>query len=456
MLVLLGVNHGSAPVEIRERMAVSDGELPAMLGRLTALDGIDEALLLCTCNRVEVLSETSSLRKGMTAIRRFLVEERQISPEEIDRYSYHHHGGEAVRHLLRVAAGLDSMILGEPQITGQVKHAYLMARQAGTTGTMLEHVLQQTLATAKRIRSETGISREPVSIASAAVVLARQIFGDLGGRSALLLGAGKMAALVATHLVAQGVGRVVVASRTFNRAVTLARRFGGEALNWDSALGALDAVDIMVSGTAAPGLVVSKADVQRAVRGRRKGALFLIDIAVPRDVDPAVNELDNVYLYDVDDLQGVVNTNLDSRRRAAEAAESIVEEQVAAFEHWTESLKIAPTIVSLRETLLAVGEAEIERFRKRLGPLDASQEEAVRQLARAIIQKVLHRPIRHLKASAERGDTAAEARLFQELFGIGLRASTTTQPAQQEGEVDSQPPEDGGGPRRLLRGGKEG
>ncbi len=444
MLVLFGVNHKSAPLELREKMAFAEPTLGDDLRRMTELPDVDEAMILSTCNRVEILVRADDSRKGLDRVKEFLERERGVSADELQRYTYHYVDRDAARHLFRVASGLDSMVLGEPQILGQVKQAFAAARDAGTVGSILDHLLRNGISAAKRVRTETGISRHAVSIAFAAVELARKIFGDLRGRSALLLGAGKMGALVATHLRNNGVGALTVASRTFNRSAQLAERIGGSACNWDESFTRLTKVDIVVSGTAAPGYVLEKRHVHDAARARRGRPLFLIDIAVPRDVEPAVNDLDNVYLYDVDDLQGVVDDNLEERQRAADEAMQIVEQEVQAFDRWLESLKIAPTIVALREALLSVAQQELERHRRRLGPLSPEQDDQLRQLVRGLIQKILHRPIVHLKGAADRGDAPEVAALYRKIFGIAAGVS--------ESAVDEPP---SGGPTRVLEGGKD-
>jgi glutamyl-tRNA reductase len=461
MLVLLGANHRSAPLSVRERLALPEDELCAWLERLAALPEVDEALVVSTCNRFEVMASAPHAAAGLDAIRAFVAAERGVRVDELARYGYHHTGREAARHVFRVTSSLDSMILGEPQITGQVKQGYRHAREAQTTGPILERLIQSALAAAKRVRSETDIARHPVSIASAAVTLARQIFGELCGRSALLVGAGKMAALVATHLATHGVEQVVVTSRTYNRAVTLAERFGGEAVNWEDARGTLRHVDIVVSGTAAPDIVVSREAVQQGMRRRRSGALFLIDIAVPRDIEPSCNELPNVYLYDIDDLQGIVEGNFEGRRRAAELAERMVDDEVDGFDRWQQSLTVAPTIVSLRESLLALGEKEVGRFRGKLGPLTEDQDRVVHELARSIIQKILHRPIRELKASVREGDSARVVRTVGALFGVEPPPPAPQEDVEQpdgdaEAVQEEQTPAARRGPQRVLEGGKEG
>jgi glutamyl-tRNA reductase len=334
------------------------------------------------------------------------------------------------------------MVLGEPQILGQVKRAYAIAKEAGTTGPVLDHLMQQTLAGAKRARTETGISRHAVSVAYAAVHLARKIFGDLSGRSALLLGAGKMTELAARHLVGNGIGSVTVTNRTYTRAVELAEQFGGSALYWEEAFDHLDKIDIVITGTAAPEPVLLKHHVQKAMRLRRNRPLFLVDIAVPRDVDPAVNDFDNVYLYDIDDLQSVVDSSLEERKAAAEAARQLLEGEVKSFDLWRQTLTIAPTIAAMSDHLHHVGRGEIERFHRKLQGLTPDQEKAVEELVRSVVQKILHPAIRTLKGSLQQGHAAERASLYRQIFDL------------ERHEAASAPPDEAG-PRRVLQGGKE-
>ena len=449
MLSLFGVNHRSAPVEVRERLAFSDEELPAMLRRLVEEPEVAEALVLSTCNRVEVLVRASRSDAGLDAVRDFLSSERGIPAAELDRSAYRLVGLDAVRHLFHVAAGLDSMVLGEPQILGQVKQAYAIAREAGTTGPVVDHLLQRCLAGAKRARTETGISRHAVSISFAAVTLAKRIFGNLRGHAAMIHGAGKMSELALKHLVRAGVDRVAVTNRTFSRAVTLAQEFGGQAIPWEDRFSWFEKVDIVITGTAAARPVITRADVQRAVRARHGRPFFIVDIAVPRDVEPEVNALDNVYLFDIDDLHGVVDSNLDERRRAAEDSRRLIEEEVGAFARWRQAQQVAPTIAALQDHLQRIGRDEIERRRRKLASLSPEQHHAVEELTRAVVQKILHPAIRHLRSSAERGDGAGHAALFGEIFGFVERR--VDESAHEAGGSDDEPSPapDSGSPERA-------
>jgi glutamyl-tRNA reductase len=441
LLFLLGMNHRSAPLPVREKAGFSEHEIGQLLPRLAGGEPFREAMILSTCNRVELLARADDAA-GASALKEFLAAQKGFSVSELEKYGYVYQGLEAVRHLFQVASGLDSMVLGEPQILGQVKRAYALAREAGATGSVLEHLMQQCLAAAKKVRTETGISRHAVSVSFAAVTLARQIFGELTGRTVLLLGAGKMTELAARHLVANGADRIVVANRTYTRAMELAAEFGGEAVNWDDAFDAMRRADIVVTGTAAAQPVVTRADVQGVLHGRRGRPLFLIDIAVPRDVEPSVNSLDGVYLYDIDDLQQVVDANLEERKRAAELALRRIEDEVAAFSRWLQSLEVTPTIVSLRQSFQDVGDREIERHRKRLGTLTDEQQRAVEELTRAVVNKLLHSPMRHLKEAASAGNATTVARAYRQIFALPdpqiAEPPLPAGPAEDEGRHDEE------------------
>jgi glutamyl-tRNA reductase len=446
VLVLLGMNHRSAPLPVRERAGFGEHEIPAFLPRLASGRPFREAMILSTCNRVELLVRAVDPAGATGALLEFLAEARGFEVADLEKYAYTYRDLDAVRHLFHVAAGLDSMILGEPQILGQLKRAYALARSAGTTGSILEHAIQRCLSAAKRVRTDTGISRHAVSVSFAAVTLARQIFGDLAGRVVLLLGAGKMTELTAKHLVGSGAAEIVVANRTYTRALRLAEAFHGSAVNWDEAFSAMRRADIVVTGTAAGQPVVTRTDVQRVLAGRRGRPLFIIDIAVPRDVEPAVNTLDGVYLYDIDDLQQVVDANVGERKRAAEAARRQIEEEVAAFERWLQSLELTPTIVSLRRSFQEVGEKEIESQRRRLAGLSEEQRHAVEELTRAVVNKLLHAPLRHLREAASAGQATSVAKIYREIFAL------PEHPA--EGSSPPSPEEDDSDRLRFVRGGE--
>jgi glutamyl-tRNA reductase len=435
------MNHRSAPLDLRERLALSGDNTRQALDRLRSDPAVSEAFILSTCNRVEFLVRGPS-PDGGAAIDRYLASEFDLDREILDRHAYRMAGRDAIRHLFRVTAGLDSMILGEPQIQGQVKDAFAASRQAAATGVVLDRLLQHALSAAKRARSETGISRHAVSVASAAVKLANKIFGRLDGRRVLMLGAGKMGELIARHLHRQGIGELIVCGRRFDNADRAARRFGGRAVHWDDGLDQLSSVDIVIGCTGAPRPVLTREQVAASLRARRSGALFLIDIAVPRDIESTVHTLENVYLYDIDALEGVVDDNLEERKRAAELATRLIDDEVVAFERWRHSQAVAPLITALREELLATGERELERFRSRLGPLTEVQTQAIRDLTRAMTRKFLDRPTRYLRNATQHGESERIAQLLVKVFDL--------KPRRDESEERSK-----SGPQRLLKGGRD-
>ena len=410
-LIVVGLNHKTAPVAVRERLAFTREEAGQVAAALRAAPGMEESILLSTCNRTEVVAATRNgcePEAALGQIRDLLGSTRAVDPAELAGYLYSHHELDAVRHVFRVACSLDSMVVGEPQILGQVKEAYNVAAQAGSLGPRLEGLLQRAFAVAKRVRTATQISRNPVSIAYAAAELAARIFGSLEGRAVMLLGAGKMGDLAARHLLSGGAGLLYVASRSISHAQQVAVQHGGIAVTFDRFKENLKLVDIVVSSTAAPGFILFKEDGIRLMKERRGRPIFFIDIAVPRDIDPELNTLDNLYLYNIDDLQALVDAGVEERRREAVHAEEIVEEEVAHFHMRTRARAAGPTIVELREKLHALAAGELRRFRSGLGPLSDAQERELGAMMSSFVNKVLHGPTRELKRGGHqegRGDT---------------------------------------------------
>lgn len=417
MPIVYGMNHASAPLAVREKVAFPEPDLKDALARLKGTEGVEEALILSTCNRTEIIVHMPT-DKAPHALAGFLARERSVSGEELERHCYLLTEKEAVQHVFRTAASLDSMVVGEAQILGQVKEAYALAGQAGSVGPVLDALLRRAFTVAKRVRSETGIARHPVSIAYAAVGLARDIFGDLEKRTVMIVGAGKMARLAARHLIGNGLRSVLVANRSYQRADELARELGGQAVPFDRLFEEMERADIVIASTAAPHLVILQDHAQRLSRARRGRPIFFIDIAVPRDVDPKVNEVDNVYLYDIDDLQGIVRAGMGERRKELQVAEAIVERETEAFLDWMKSLQVTPTIVELRRRLHEVASHELDRFRPRLQDLTPGQEEAVRQMATSLVNKLLHAPTLALKRCAALNGGGMRIRLIREIFGI--------------------------------------
>ncbi len=392
---VLGVNHKTAPVAVREKLCFSN-DLDAPFSALRAISACDEFCFLSTCNRVEVIYTSSEQEEAARAIRRFLFSKCRVNDDEAVAYTYLHQGDKAVNHLFRVASSLDSMVVGEPQILGQLKDAYRESSARKTTGVILNRLLHKSFSVAKRIRTETNIGSSAVSISYAAVELAKKIFGNLDNKKALLVGAGEMAELAAEHLINQGVSEVIVANRTLERAVTLAQRFNGSAVALSELISQLEVVDIMLSSTGAPGLILHKKDVKPVMRKRRNRPLFLIDIAVPRDLDPKLNDLDNVYLYDVDDLSNVVEMNKSERESEACTAERIVAEDTLKFLQWLDNMEVSPTIAAIRSKAEIIRKAELEKTFHHLHP-SAKEKKSIDKLTSAIINKLLHDPIMFLK-----------------------------------------------------------
>ena len=403
-VLLLGLSHKTAPVEVRERFAVPESTAVKQMEALVGQPGISEALILSTCNRVEFLVRANSGADASEELFSFLGTSSQAPIEDVKPYFYRYIDEEAVRHVFRVASSLDSMVVGEPQILGQVKGAYEHAKAAGTIRGELDFVINHAFRVARRVRNETGIGQMAVSISFVAVELARKIFGDLSGRSILIVGAGKMSELAAKHLCRSGASPVYVTNRTYGRAAEMAKPFEGEAVEFDRLFELLTKVDIVISSTGAQHFILNRKTAAAVITARKQRPIFLVDIAVPRDIDPAINSIDNMFVYDIDDLQQVAEANLLRRKREAERAEVIVEEELGKLMHRLKTHQVAPTIVSLQEELERVRAAEIARFRSKLGTLDAEQEQALEAMTRSLINKIAHPPISHMKRLASHPD----------------------------------------------------
>jgi glutamyl-tRNA reductase len=410
---LIGVNHRTAPLEVRERFAISESKLPAAVQQLAQHPGVEEGMIVSTCNRVELLARS---RNGGSDLRTFLSEYFQIDAREFDQHLYEYADKEAIRHLFRVTSSLDSMVVGEPQVLGQVKEAYAVARAVGTVNSQLDALVTRAFAVAKKVRTETAVGSSAVSVASVAVDLAKKIFGALSGKTVMLVGAGKMCELAARHLLAHGAGSIFMYNRTYERAQKLAQKFGGQALPWDQLYDSADKADIVITSTGAPVAIFRREHAEKFLARRRNRPMFFIDIAVPRDVDPEVNKLDGIFVYDMDDLQQVVSSHVADRGREAQRAEDIINDEVERFLARMQTLDVVPTIVSLQEHLETIRQAEIDRVRGRLGEMTPEQELAIEAMSRGIINKIMHTPITTLKTAAreEQGTTVIDVvrRLF--------------------------------------------
>ena len=424
-LVVVGISHRTAPLDLRERLAFPEERLVQDLQEFAGLSGVGEAVIVSTCNRVEIYAGASDPAVAGATLRRRLAERHGIPREELDEHLYERAGDEGVHHLFRVASSLDSLVVGEPQILGQIKEAFVRAVDAGAAGPVLQRCMHRALKVARKVRNETAIGRESVSVSSVAVDLARKIFGSLAGRPVLLVGAGKMSHLAARKLQSEGAPEVLVANRSRDRAEEMAREYGGRACDLARLGELLVEADIVFASTSAREYVIRPEMVSGAMRSRRQRPLFLIDTAVPRNVDPRVNEIDNVYLFDMDDLQRVVASNQAERMREATMAEAMVEAEVEAFAGWRRTLSVVPTVVALRERLDGIQRAETQRVLRRLegvAALTDRDRELIEGLGRRIVGKILHEPVSTLKRDGAGGGPVDLVSAAQALFGLDAPA----------------------------------
>ena len=418
-IVLVGLNHKTSPIEVRERLAFSDEACAESLHALVDGERISEGLIVSTCNRVEVLAATGRATgaEGAAHIGEFLSRLRGVPPDVFGQHLYVHAEEAAVRHVFRVASSLDSMVVGEPQVLGQVRRAYSIAIDAGTAGRVLHKLVHHALRVAKRVRTETGIAASAVSISYTAVELGRKIFGTLKGTTVMLVGAGEMAELAAQHLKGAGASRLLVANRTYETAARLAAKFEGEAVEFGALGRRLAEADIVICSTASAEYVVTPELAREALEARRKRPAFFIDISVPRNVDPAVGRIENLFVFDVDDLESVVASNIRERERESERAELIIEAEVMGFQQALRSLDIGPTVAAIRQKMDEIARAELARQRGRLGELTPEQERAVEQLLASVVNKISHPVINRLRRSH---DTGAEENVqaWRDSFGV--------------------------------------
>ena len=411
-ILLIGVNHKTAPVEIRERLAFNDETCAAGLRHIVDGNVVREGLIVSTCNRVEILSATTSefLESGAGQLTNFLDVAGRLPAGFLEKHLYRHTDDDAVRHLFRVASSLDSMVVGEPQVLGQVRHAYSLAVEAGTAGRVLNRLVHHTFRVAKRVRNETGIAANAVSISYMAVELGKKIFDSLKGSTVLLIGAGEMAELSARHLMNAGAARVVIANRTEETARQMANEFGGVGVSLDEMDQYLTEADVVICSTGAPDYVLTAERTRKALERRRNRPTCLIDISVPRNIDPAVSNIPNVFLFDIDDLESVITSNIREREREAERAELIVQSEVMQFQQTLRLMDVGPSIGALRQKLQDVARAEMARQRKRLGPLTKDQEAAIESLLMSTVNKISHPILNQMRRFYEtsEGDTTEQ------------------------------------------------
>lgn len=418
-LVVMGLNHQTAPIELREKLSVPDSRLPEALQSLKALPAISECAVLSTCNRVEIYAYTCDRPAGIIE---WAAEFCGVPQSDFEDHLYSHAGHKAVEHLFRVASGIDSLVVGEYQILGQVKDAYDAARRHGCSGPTLNALFRCAIAVGKRARTETEIGRGAFSVGSVAVQLARSIFDELSGRAVLVLGAGEMAELAVAHLCSSGAGKLLVANRTYSRAENLAFRFGGRAVKFDEIPSALETADIVIASTGAGEPVVTCGIVASAMQARRGQPIFFIDIAVPRDVESGVADIENVFVYNIDDLQAAVEADFAGREAAVAGVQAIIAEEVREFMRYFRTLDAVPVITALRGKFEEIRRSELEKLREKLPGLSEEQLDAIDSATRSIVNRICHRPLLQIKEYAGDGDSASKLETACDIFGVSPEA----------------------------------
>jgi len=417
-IIIVGLNHKTASIELRECVAFSDNEVINALATLKKTPSIDEVLLLSTCNRVEFLTATNNRNDAVSTLKTFIDEHKNIPIGQFEDALYIHKNEHATRHIFRVAASLDSMIVGEPQILGQMKEAYQTATLAKTVGSILNRLMNRTFFVAKRVRNETGIGDHAVSISYAAIELCRKIFGTFEGKQVLLIGAGEMAELAVEHLIRHKIVDIYVANRTFANGVELANKFKGKAIRFKEITDCLKTVDIVISSTGAPDLIITRPQVKSVMKARRHEPIFFIDIAVPRDIDPDVNRIGNAYVYDIDDLKEVIDKNIKERNNEAAKGERIVDEAVILFDKWLEGQEVIPTIKAMREKVNTIAKDEAEKTIQSLQHLSEEDQQAIKNMSMSLANKILHNPTLLLKEIQNKGDRGLYLDIARQLFKI--------------------------------------
>ncbi len=430
-LIIVGLSHKTAPVDIRERLSFPAQTIGEPLNRLCTSYEINEGVIISTCNRVEMFAVTRDIEKGLWQVKKFLSDYHNIPLEVLDEHLYTYTSEDAVKHLFRVCSGLDSMVIGEPQILGQVKDAYGYALQHKTAGVIMNKLFHKAFSVAKRIRTETKIGSSAVSISYAAVELAKKIFGTLEGKIVMLIGAGEMAELAAKHLLSNGVQEILVANRTYERAIEMAKSFNGTPIMFREFSHHLKKVDIVIASTAAPQFIIHPEQIQEVIKERKNRSMFFIDISVPRNIDPLINNIDNIYLYNVDDLQGVVEANLKERVKEAKEAEAIIVEEIEKFYKWVKSLDVVPTIVALKKKIEDIRKGEIEKALSGMNGFQEKDIQTIDAMTKAIVNKIVHDPVTHLKKEANKveGDFYIEA--ARKLFNLDKEEEAAAKKAEE-------------------------
>ena len=417
-IIVVGLSHKTATVEVREKVAFSPNEIEKPLGQLVRLEGIIEGVIVSTCNRVEIYATTRDIAGGIARLKRFLADYHHLPFESLEPHLYSYHAEAAIRHVFRVASSLDSMIVGEPQILGQIKTSYGYAAEYKSSGIILNRFLHKAFSVAKRVRTETRIASSAVSVAFAAVELAKKILGGLSDKTVMLIGAGEMCELAAKHFLNSGAKGVLVTNRTFERAERLAEEFAGEAIRFESLFEHLHRADIVLSSTGAPHCIIGPKEAEDAVKRRRSKPIFFIDIAVPRDIDPKVDDVENAYLFTVDHLQEIVQANLAQRNREAEIAEEIINQEIGQFHKWLSTLEVTPAIVSLRKRFDEVRRSELDKTISGWKDLTPDTEKRLEALTLAMMNKLLHAPTSVLKKAGQGGRVDLYVDALRQLFEL--------------------------------------
>ena len=443
-IIVVGINHNTAPIEIREKLSFNEQQLREGLTHLRCYTGVQEGLILSTCNRVEIYAVVSQASDGFRQVQQFLLNHAarlgdEMNPEAIVKGLYLYANEEAIRHALRVTSSLDSMLIGEPQILGQVKEALEIALHQKSTGVVLNKLFKKAISVAKRVRNETGIAENAISISFAAVELAKKIFGKLVEKDVLLVGAGEMAELAVRHLLSAGIRNLMITTRTHHNAVELARQYEGVPIPFEDFPRELVRADIVLCSTGASHHVITYNHVAKAIQRRMNRPIFLIDISVPRNIAPEVNRIDNVYLYDIDDLQSVVDANLQERQRESFKAEEIVDEEIGSLQRWLKSLEVVPTITALRKRADEIRMGELERVRGKLCHLAPGEWESVEALAAGIVNKLLHTPLVVLKNEANSSNGNLYIETARRLFAIEKETPADKPSAENTTEKEDQP-----------------
>jgi glutamyl-tRNA reductase len=426
-LLLIGINHTSAPVSVRERFAISAERMPDALLRLQQTKSILECVIVSTCNRMEIYTVVDKLERGRDHLRRFIQSYFQVSDRLLDEHSYRIEHEEVQEHLFRVAAGLDSLVVGETQILGQVRDGFLEAQQLGTTGILFNKLFKTAITLAKKAHAETGIADNPVSIGYAAVELARQLFGRFDGKHVIIIGAGKMAELTVKHLMSQGACRFSIVNRTLDHAQQLASLCRGQAHSFEQLQHLLIDADVVISSTGAEQYILAKEQIHRVMQMRKNRMLFMIDIAMPRDLDPAIHEVDNVFLYDLDDLQGLVDFNLGQRRKAVSKIEEMITVAQSEYLLWVRTLGVSPLIKGLQDRAESIHGETMANLRNRLPDLTERELKIIHKLSKSMLNQFMREPILKLKELSVSADGEQAQELFSQLFAIDEQTSQVTQ-----------------------------